>query len=289
MKRFFSVILLILIISCGRENKPGEKIITLSIAPFKYFVEGIAGKNFTVNIMVPAGSNPHIYEPVPDQLSKLRKSVAYISNGYLGFEITWLDRFYEMNRNMKRLSLGDGIDLIMSEHHHEGNHSEGADPHYWESPRCALKMAESVKDLLVELDPVNKEQYERNYNILVGKISELDTKARELADTGPKKAFMIYHPNLAYLARDYGFEEIAVENEGKEPTPARLAELIDRARKERLSCILVQREYDTKNAKAIADETGASVVIIDPLSEEWYASMLSIINTLKISFEKNMN
>jgi zinc transport system substrate-binding protein len=190
---------------------------------------------------------------------------------------------------MKRLSLGDGIDLIMSEHHHEGNHSEGADPHYWESPRCALKMAESVKDLLVELDPVNKEQYERNYNILVGKISELDTKARELADTGPKKAFMIYHPNLAYLARDYGFEEIAVENEGKEPTPARLAELIDRARKERLSCILVQREYDTKNAKAIADETGASVVIIDPLSEEWYASMLSIINTLKISFEKNMN
>ena len=81
---------------------------------FKYFVEEIAGDNFTVNVMVPAGANPHIYEPYPDQINKLRQSVAYISNGYLGFEMTWLDRFYEMNRKMKKLSLGDSIDPINS-------------------------------------------------------------------------------------------------------------------------------------------------------------------------------
>ena len=43
------------------------------------------------------------------------------------------------------------------------------------------------------------------------------------------KGFMIYHPNLGYLARDYGLEEIPVEFNGKEPTPSRLRELIDRA------------------------------------------------------------
>lgn len=289
MKRLFSLLLLISIISCGRENEPARKIITVSIAPFKYFVEGIGGKTFEVNIMVPAGANPHIYEPFPDQVNKLRKSVAYISDGYLGFEMTWLDRFYEMNRKMKKLSLGKVIDPIISENHHEGNQTEDADPHYWVSPVCAFKMASSVRDLLIELDPANREQYDRNYNILTEKIKEVDSKARELSLSGTKKAFMIYHPNLGYLARDYGLEEIAVEYEGKEPTPSRLVKLIDRAKKEKLNVILVQREYDTKNARSIADEAGARVVIIDPLSEDWYTSTTNIINALKNSFDNNLN
>ena len=40
--------------------------------------------------------------------------------------------------------------------------------------------------------------------------------------------------------------------------------MIDRARKENLKVILVQREFDTKNAKAIANEIGAEIKIIDP-------------------------
>jgi zinc transport system substrate-binding protein len=100
---------------------------------------------------------------------------------------------------------------------------------------------------------------------------------------------MIYHPNLAYLARDYGLAEIAVENEGKEPTPSMLMELIDRARKDHLSLILVQREYDTKNARAVADESNARVVVIDPLSEDWYSSTSEIIRILKESFEGSIN
>ena len=81
----------------------GDRIITVSIAPFKYFVEEIADSDFRVNIMVPPGSDPHVYEPFPDQINKLRKSEAYISNGYLGFEMTWLERFYETNNTMKKL------------------------------------------------------------------------------------------------------------------------------------------------------------------------------------------
>ena len=95
---------------------------------------------------------------------------------------------------------------------------------------------------------------------------------------------MIYHPNLAYLARDYGLEEIPVEFEGKEPPPSRMKELIDRARKDGLKTIFVQREYDTKNAKAIAGEIGAELKIIDPLSENWLKSITEIIELLHNSF-----
>jgi zinc transport system substrate-binding protein len=288
MKRIASLLLLVLLVSCGRRNETGSKIISVSIGPFKYFVEEIAGDNFEVNVMVPPGSNPHIYEPLPDQIIKLRQSVAYVSNGYLGFEMTWLDRFYEINKRMKKLSLGDSIDPIAPKNHHDGNHSESADPHYWVSPACAMKMASAIREFIIELDPVNMGQYDENYKILAEKILEVDSLARELSSSGGKKEFMIYHPNLAYLARDYGLDEIAVENDGKEPSPSRLRELIDLAKDDNLKIIMVQREYDTRNARAIADETGSKVVVIDPLSDDWYSSVTGIIRILKESFAGNL-
>ena len=288
MRKIFFLLLICFAISCGRGgNDSGNKIITVSIAPFKYFVEEIAGNDFTVNIMVPAGADPHTYEPFPGQISKLRKSVAYISNGYLGFEMNWLDRFYETNRTMKKLSLADGINPIVSSSQHKGGHIEGADPHYWVSARCALIMASSVKELLNELNPSQKVKYEENYQALISKIQEVDRKARELFSDIPNRCFMIYHPNLAYVARDYGLEEIPVEFEGKEPSPSRMKELIDRARKENIKTIFVQREYDTKNAKAIAGEIGAEITLIDPLSENWQKSTTDIINALYKSLLEN--
>jgi zinc transport system substrate-binding protein len=281
MRKLFLFLFTGLVLSCGRNgSEPGNNIITVSIAPFKYFVEEIAGNDFTVNIMVPAGADPHIYEPFPEQISKLRKSRGYISNGFLGFEMNWLDRFYETNRTMKRLSLGDGIDALTSAHHHEGGHTEGADPHYWVSPKCALKIASSIKSFLCELNPAQKQKYETNFQILVAKIHEVDKKAVELFSDVKNRSFMIYHPNLAYIARDYGLEEIPVEFEGKEPTPSRMKDLIDRARKDKLKTIFVQREFDTKNAKAIAGEIGAHIVLIDPLSENWQKSTMEIIDAL---------
>lgn len=281
MRKYLLLFIPFLFVSCGQQKNDSSKpVITVSIAPFSYFVKEIGGDDFEVNIMVPAGSNPHIYEPFPEQINKLRRSVAYISNGFLGFEMTWLDRFYETNKTMKKLSLGDKIEPLESEHHHEGEHVEGADPHYWVSPKCASVIAVSIADFLIELNPANKEKYFTNYKNLAARIDSMDRKSQELFSGSKRKSFMIYHPNLGYLARDYGLEEIPVEFDGKEPPPARLRELIDRARNEGLGTIFVQKEYDTKNARAIAEETGSVIKIIDPLSENWYDSNMEIINAV---------
>jgi len=268
---------MLLMVSCNSKGPDtGPPVITVSIAPFKYFVEQIAEDDFVVNVMVAEGADPHIYEPFPDQINKLRTSIGYISNGYMGFEMIWLNRFYEANQSMKRLSLGDNIELI-KEHSHEGDHVEGADPHYWESPKCALRIAYSVKEFLCELNPLQKEKYEVNYQILISKIEELDKKAQELLSGRSNRSFMIFHPNFAYLARDYGIEEISLEFEGKEPSPMRLKELIDLAKRSGLKTVFVQREYDTKTARALAEEIGAKVKIIDPLSEDWLQTITYII------------
>ena len=70
MRKIFCFLILVLIISCRQQSTDsGNKIITVSIAPFKYFVDADSRNDFNVNIMVPAGSDPHIYEPFPEQIN----------------------------------------------------------------------------------------------------------------------------------------------------------------------------------------------------------------------------
>jgi zinc transport system substrate-binding protein len=289
MRGIIVIIFLISLISCNSGSSGADKdIVSVSIAPFKYFVNEIAGDEIKVNIIVPSGSNPHNYEPYPEQITNLNRSKAIISNGFMGFEKAWLIRFHEINDKMVELSLNDKIEPLFSRNNHDGDHEEEIDPHYWVSPKSAYSMAESLKDLFCALTPDKKNDYERNYEILNIKISELDRLADSLFLPFGGRSFMIYHPNLGYIARDYGLNEIAVEFEGKEPPPSRFRELIDIARKENIKTIFIQKEYDKRHASSIADEIDAEVVVIDPLSENWYDATLFIITELYRSIIGNI-
>ena len=288
MKRIFIFFLLVVLASCNPGSSGSNKdIISVSIAPFEYFIKEIAGNDFDVNVIVPAGANPHNYEPYPEQINYLSRSKAYISNGYMGFEEAWLNRLYKMNKNMVKLSLGDNIVPLYSIHSHENDKGKGIDPHYWVSPKCAYSIATSVKDLLCTLNPDKRDEYGSNYNILNERISELDRLADSLFSDAAGHSFLIYHPNLAYIARDYNLNEIAIEFEGKEPPPSRFKELIDIAVAENIKTIFVQKEYDKKYAGSIADEINADIIVIDPLAEDWYGATKSIITGLYRSFTGN--
>jgi zinc transport system substrate-binding protein len=291
MKRIVLYIFLIFLISCNRQgSKNDEKIITVSIGPLKYFVEAIGGNDFEVNVMVPPGASPHTYEPMPGQIIDLSKSVAYISDGFLGFELTWLDRFYEINSNMKKLSLADNQNLIYSETSPEGisdHEHEGVDPHFWISPSSARLIAESVKGLLTELYPEHGSIYDKNYKSVLTMIEEIDSRANAMFKDVKDRTFMIFHPALSYLARDYNLIQIPVEFEGKEPSPGQMKKIIDVGKSENTQVIFVQKEFDRKYADEVALEIGAKVVVIDPLSENWPDSVFSIITALHDSMVNN--
>jgi zinc transport system substrate-binding protein len=292
MNKIFILLFLLVFLSCRSRNSGSDEIITVSIPPFAYFVEEIAGDDFMINVMVPPGADPHIYEPVPGQITSLSRSVAYISNGNLGFELAWLERFYGTNKTMQKLSLAKNIDMLEAEDHghshgdgeeHAG-HSEGADPHFWISPKCAAVIAEDIREFLCSLRPEMSEKYNSNFGKLSAKINSADSLAAFLFAGYQGKPFMIFHPSLGYLARDYNIRQISVETEGKEPSPADLKRLIDTAKSEGIKTIFIQEGFDTKNASAIASETGAEIVKIDPLARDWYGSVTSIVRKIHQGF-----
>jgi zinc transport system substrate-binding protein len=286
------VCLMLVITSCGNPaGKKNERVVTVSIPPFEYFVKAVAGDDFKVNVMLPMGADHHIWEPLPAQISALAGSEALIVNGQLGFEKAWMGRFREINPDMKILDLSrnvkliamDGSDFKDVQNGREGHNHGGPDPHYWMSPLSAYIIAQDVKNFLTELNPGAASKYENGLKVLNSKIAQVDSSLRASLAFAPSKTFMIYHPALGYLARDYGLVQVAFEDEGKSPSPARMKELIDIARDKGINIIFIQAEYDLRNAQSLAGETGARLVVINPMNSDWPAAVIEIGNAMERS------
>lgn len=284
MKRILIPVLFVLVFTgCKHQTVDDDHpVITVSIEPFRFFVSEIAGDGYSVNVIVPPGASPATYEPPPSVIRGISNSDMMILNGYLGFELAWIDRMLGLNEKVKMLKLADTQDLIAAEtqRHNDHVHYMGVDPHFWVSPVRARIIARDIKNFLVENDPDKEEMYNSNYLKLDSLIIDTDLYVRSLlAETG-SKSFMIFHPSLTYFSRDYGLEQIPVEIEGKEPSPSELKELIDKGREKNLKTIFVQREFDRRNASLIGDEIGAETIIIDPLNKEWVRSVREIAENI---------
>lgn len=270
----------------GDEEKP---VITVTLEPQRYFTEAIAGDKFKVISMVPKGSSPETYDPVPQQLVSLGDSKAYFRIGYIGFEQAWMERLMNNTPHIQVFDTSKGIDLILNNGDHDHGHGHGprdghthaVEPHVWNSTTNALIIAGNTYKALSQLDKANDAYYMARYDSLCQRIQHTDSLIRQhLSAPEAAKAFMIYHPALSYFARDYGLHQISIEEGGKEPSPAHLKELIDLCQTEDVRVIFVQPEFDKRNAETIAQQTGAKVVPINPLSYDWEEEMLNVAKAL---------
>ena len=68
-----------------------EKIVVVAtIHPLGEFIEAVGGDKVAVTVMVPLGSEPHTYEPLPSQMRQVAQAQIYVENG-AGLE-SWMGR-----------------------------------------------------------------------------------------------------------------------------------------------------------------------------------------------------
>jgi zinc transport system substrate-binding protein len=289
----FFIFLLLVSAACSNQStndSNNKKTITVSILPQKYFVEKIAGDHFNINVMIPPGASPVTYEPTPKQMKELSNSFAYLKIGHIEFENVWMKNMQSINAEMKIVDLSQNADLIEPEnkhvHSHDGHHHHGVDPHIWTSPIEVKKQAEIIFNFLVNSEPESKNEFTVNYNSFLSEIDSLNKYLNEILLPYKGRKFMIFHPALSYIARDYGLEQISIEIDGKEPTPANIQEIINVAKKEDIRIIFVQKQFSTHNVEVIANEIQASVIQIDPLDYNWEKSIRFIANEIVKSYSK---
>lgn len=278
--------LLFFLVSCQQEKVlQNKKQLTVTIIPQKYIVTAITGNTYEVLAMLPPGSNHETYEPTPGDMKKIETSAIYFSLDALDFEKVWMERFQSSNPNMKVINTSKGIEMLSGHIHdhdeHEHAHtSNGIDPHIWLSPACMKIQAQNICEALSAEDSLNADYFKQNLKKFEILADSIDRIVRETLAGSKGKSILIFHPALGYFARDYELNQISIEQEGKEPSPSYLAELIKTAKERGIKSIFVSKEFDTRNAEAIASEINGKIIVFDPMAENWAENIIHLSNLI---------
>lgn len=158
-------------------------------------------------------------------------------------------------------------------------HAHGIDPHIWTSPRALQRMAANAYEAIHALWP-DSVKYTENHARLQEQLAALDARtAGKIAASGVRY-FIIYHPALTYYARDYGLQQVAIEDDGKEPSARALARLIEQARHDGVRRIFYQSQFPASAVEVIARDIEAQSVAIDPLKEDVIANIDSLTDLI---------
>jgi zinc transport system substrate-binding protein len=279
---------------CSASSAP--LTVFVSILPQKQMVQRIGHDRVDVQVMVPAGANPHAYEPRPAQMAALSKAQIYFSVG-IAFENVWLPKFAAINRDMAVIATDDGIEklpMTVDHHHDHGKHRHRPkndphqfDPHIWLSPALIRSMAATIRNALVAADPEHAALFDRQHATYLQEIDALDRRIRQRLEGAKGSRFMVFHPSWGYFAHQYGLVQVPIEIEGKEPKPAQLQKLIREARSSDIRVIFVQPQFSTRSAQMIADAIEAQTVTADPLSPDLLDHLLQLAEAIHAAGEKN--
>lgn len=246
--------------------------VLVSVAPHEFFVKKIAGPTVIVDLLVPAGASSHTFEPSPKQMLSASQASIWFRIGE-GFEARVIKVFQHHHPQMAIVDLRHGLDLI--ETHCCKKHG-GEDPHFWLSARLAKIQATTMCDALIAAYPENKILYTQNLALFHQELDELDQEITRILKPMKNRTILVSHPAYAYFCRDYDLTQLSIEFEGKDPTPQVLSRVMALAHELNIKTVFIQMQYNNKGAKLVAQDLHAAVVVLDPYSENYIATMREI-------------
>lgn len=282
------------------ENKQDGKLtVYTSFYPMYDFASKIGGDKVTIVNMVPAGTEPHDWEPTAADITGLEKADIFIYNG-AGME-HWAEDILESlsNKDLISVEASKGIALMEGHHEEEGDDDgeEEYDPHVWLSPTNAQLEIKNIKDALVSADPDNKDYYEENYSKYSKELEVLDKEFKDALSVLPNKDIIVAHQAFGYLCSAYDLNQVPIEglSPDSEPDPAKVAEIIDFAKKHNVTVIFFEELVSPKVAQTIADAIGARTDVLNPLEglsdkqqaagDDYFSVMRQNLETLKTALQ----
>lgn len=270
----------------------GDKLeILVAVDPIAYMVERVGGDLVSVVALTPQGRDPESYAPTPGDLKRVVASRGFFRVG-LPIEQRFEKNIKSIAPSARAYDLRENLTLLADPHRH-GDHDDHADrddedsldAHVWTSPANARVMVANIAAALAELDPSNAETYGANAKSFDAELAALQEEIRARLEPFEGRGFVVFHPAYGYFAREFNLEQRAVEFEGKAPRPRELQRLVEQAKADGVSKLIVQPEFSRSAAQTIADAVGGELVDHSPLQKDYFANMRSLTDAIVGSFD----
>lgn len=252
--RIFIVLVAVVLSSCSGGSAPDILTTTTILADV---TRNVVGDGFTVESLLPAGADPHSYQPVPQDAAKIKGSKVLVIHG-ADYE-EFLQPLLENAGGKEHLvDASTGLRLLSDE--------AGTDPHLWLDPNNVIAYTENIREGLKQFDPDGAEIYDANASAYIDQLTELDAWINgQVAQIEPQRRVLVTnHEAFGYFAERYGFRVIGAIipsfSSDAAPSAQQIAELIEQIKIHEVPAIFLDASDNPDLAQQIAAETGVRVV-----------------------------
>lgn len=244
------------------ETESGKLKVVTSFTILEDLAREIGGDDVSIHNLVPTGTDPHEYEPLPQDMSKATDADILFYNGLNleGGDNGWFNKMIEsVNQDEDNVcSLTNRIDPMYITDD-EGKEEE-INPHAFISPKVGIKMAEDMRDCLVEKDPEHKENYEDRAEKYLTRLKDIEAEYQQKIDDIPEDSRVLVTSERAfqYLASDYGLKEgyiwaIDTEDTGSSKQINSLVSFIE---ENDVSVLFIESNVDPRPMETVSEQTG---------------------------------
>ena len=278
--------LALLVAPAGAAAPSGQLLVAATIVPLGDFCRRLGGDLVQVQVLVPPGASPHVFEPAPSVMARASQARVFVYIG-AGME-PWATKLLHSRGGDGQVVVeaAQGLQLLQETQHrgHEesgkrnpaASHQEkeappekhpGGNPHIWLDPVLSQDICRKIAAALIQADPGHRAQYEANLAEYLVALEALHQEIQQQARAWTIRNFVSFHPSFSYFARRYNLHEVGVIEAapGREPTPRHLQNLVNAIRRYGIKVVFAEPQLNPRVAEVIAQEAGVKVLMLDPI------------------------
>jgi ABC-type Zn uptake system ZnuABC Zn-binding protein ZnuA len=296
---------LALVAACGNDSDNGDAAPTetrsgLNVVATTTIIadlaRNVAGDRASVTAIIPAGADPHDFEPTPSDIDDIDDADLVLEHG-LDYD-SWAHNLVEQSGTDAVVAVvNDGVATIATETDEESHQVDGhdhehgdVDPHVWFDVKNVKVMVADIRDALIEVDPPGKDAYEANCDAYLAQLDELDGWIHEQVATIPEanRKLVTSHEAFGYYVAAYGFEYVgsivsSLDSQAQ-PSARQVDALLDLIEDEKVPAVFTEKTLNPDLARQIADEAGVKVVTdlySDSLSDDQDSGATTYIEMMR--------
>ena len=294
------MVLALVLTACGANTPDKEtnddsdklKVVT-SFTIIEDMTKRIGGDLVSVYNLVPSGTDPHEYEPLPNDIKAAEDADILLYNGMNleGGEHGWFFKLIHTTGQdeTKVFELNEGVKPMYLTH--EDGKEEEINPHSFISPKVGITMAENLRDALIQVDPDHKEEYQKNADEYIAQLTQISDRYADVINSIPEERRILVTSEHAfqYMASEYGLREAYVWEVDTEElgTPEQIKSLVDQLREIQPPVMFMESNVDARPLETVSKETGIPI-FEEPIYSDEIGSIGEEVDTYVKFLEHNI-
>lgn len=266
-----SLLSVFLLAACGNDDKSttstGDEPLKV-VASFTIIADmarEIGGDLVEVHNLVPTGTDPHEYEPLPDDIKAATDADVLFYNGLNleGGENGWffkmMDTVNQKDENI--FSLTERVEPMYLKD--DDGRDEEINPHAFIDPSVGVKMAEDMRDILVKKHPSKSDEIQKRGDAYVQRLKDIDKEYEERINDIPetKRILVTSERAFQYMAARFGLQEayiweIDTEENG---SPIQIKNLVEFIKTHEVPVLFLESNVDPRPMETVSNETGVRI------------------------------